>query len=287
MRPRSPCRRRIRRWGSDSLPSRWPISRSNRRDFVAVSHPDSRRNAGDQPQQFLQRRPQQRSFSARNFLPFRFGGSRAQSTDWLLDGNDNNELTAGGIAILPSIDAIQNSSSNLQLLGRIWHARGSNGAGHHEARHEPTSRIVVRVLPQHETRCAQLLRFQQRTVQLETSSVARWVHDQEGQDLLLPRLSGEEATARHPVHGLDSDACHDDGWTTRTIRLAIPSILWRTHSIIPTRRTRPSRQQCSDEDSCTLPVLHGDRTPRNFALGWESAAHNGRLRNPAGPFLPH
>jgi hypothetical protein len=35
------------------------------------------------------------------------GGSRAQSTDWLLDGNDNNELTAGGISILPSIDAIQ------------------------------------------------------------------------------------------------------------------------------------------------------------------------------------
>src|SRR3979490_2782600 len=35
------------------------------------------------------------------------GGSRAQSTDWLLDGVDNNELTAGGIAILPSIDAIQ------------------------------------------------------------------------------------------------------------------------------------------------------------------------------------
>ena len=27
--------------------------------------------------------------------------------DWLLDGNDNNELTAGGISILPSIDAIQ------------------------------------------------------------------------------------------------------------------------------------------------------------------------------------
>src|SRR5437588_1808190 len=35
------------------------------------------------------------------------GGSSAQSTDWLLDGNDNNELTAGGISILPSIDAIQ------------------------------------------------------------------------------------------------------------------------------------------------------------------------------------
>ncbi|HTY61611.1 MAG TPA: carboxypeptidase-like regulatory domain-containing protein [Acidobacteriota bacterium] len=35
------------------------------------------------------------------------GGSRENATDWLLDGNDNNELTAGAIAILPSIDAIQ------------------------------------------------------------------------------------------------------------------------------------------------------------------------------------
>jgi hypothetical protein len=35
------------------------------------------------------------------------GGSRANSTDWLLDGVDNNELTAGGIAILPDIDALQ------------------------------------------------------------------------------------------------------------------------------------------------------------------------------------
>ena len=35
------------------------------------------------------------------------GGSRANSTDWLLDGVDNNELTAGGISILPDIDALQ------------------------------------------------------------------------------------------------------------------------------------------------------------------------------------
>ena len=45
--------------------------------------------------------------SARGSYSLSVGGSRAQSTDWLLDGNDNNELTAGGIAILPSIDAIQ------------------------------------------------------------------------------------------------------------------------------------------------------------------------------------
>jgi len=45
--------------------------------------------------------------SARGTFSLSVGGSRVQSTDWLLDGNDNNELTAGGIAILPSIDAIQ------------------------------------------------------------------------------------------------------------------------------------------------------------------------------------
>ena len=45
--------------------------------------------------------------SARGTFSLSVGGSRAQSTDWLYDGNDNNELTAGGISILPSIDAIQ------------------------------------------------------------------------------------------------------------------------------------------------------------------------------------
>jgi len=45
--------------------------------------------------------------AARGTYSLSVGGSRAQSTDWLLDGNDNNELTGGGIAILPSVDAIQ------------------------------------------------------------------------------------------------------------------------------------------------------------------------------------
>ena len=34
------------------------------------------------------------------------GGSRPNSTDWLLDGVDNNELTAGGIGVFSSIDDI-------------------------------------------------------------------------------------------------------------------------------------------------------------------------------------
>jgi hypothetical protein len=45
--------------------------------------------------------------SARGSFSLSIGGSRPNSTDWLLDGNDNNELTAGGIAILSSIDSIQ------------------------------------------------------------------------------------------------------------------------------------------------------------------------------------
>ena len=45
--------------------------------------------------------------SARGSFSLSVGGSRPNSTDWLYDGNDNNELTAGGISILPSIDAIQ------------------------------------------------------------------------------------------------------------------------------------------------------------------------------------
>src|SRR5216684_1129865 len=45
--------------------------------------------------------------STRGSYSLSVGGSRPQSTDWLLDGVDNNELTAGGISILPSIDAIQ------------------------------------------------------------------------------------------------------------------------------------------------------------------------------------
>jgi len=45
--------------------------------------------------------------SARGSFSLSVGGSRVQSTDWLLDNNDNNELTAGGISILPSIDSIE------------------------------------------------------------------------------------------------------------------------------------------------------------------------------------
>jgi hypothetical protein len=45
--------------------------------------------------------------AARGPLSLSVGGSRPNSTDWLLDGVDNNELTSGGIGIYSSIDDIQ------------------------------------------------------------------------------------------------------------------------------------------------------------------------------------
>src|SRR5207302_8159161 len=63
--------------------------------------------------------------STRGSFSLSVGGSRASSTDWLLDGNDNNELTAGGIAILPSIDAIQ----EFKVLGYNYSAEYGTRAG--------------------------------------------------------------------------------------------------------------------------------------------------------------
>src|ERR1700723_4019931 len=44
--------------------------------------------------------------AARGSFSLSVGGSRPNSTDWLLDGVDNNELTAGGVGTFSSIDDI-------------------------------------------------------------------------------------------------------------------------------------------------------------------------------------
>ena len=45
--------------------------------------------------------------STRGSFSLSVGGSRAQETDWMLDGNDNNQLDEGGIAIFSNVDDIQ------------------------------------------------------------------------------------------------------------------------------------------------------------------------------------
>jgi hypothetical protein len=78
----------------------------NGRDFVQLATLTPGVTQETNPNSFFNGGPSSEA-SARGSYSLSVGGSRANSTDWLLDGNDNNELTSGGIAILPSIDAIQ------------------------------------------------------------------------------------------------------------------------------------------------------------------------------------
>jgi len=78
----------------------------NGRDFVQLATLTPGVTQETNPSSFFNGGPSS-EVSARGTYSLSVGGSRAQSTDWLLDGVDNNELTAGGISILPSIDAIE------------------------------------------------------------------------------------------------------------------------------------------------------------------------------------
>ena len=78
----------------------------NGRDFVQLANLTPGATTETNPSSFFNGGPSS-EVAARGSFSLSVGGSRANSTDWLYDGNDNNELTAGGIAILPSLDAIQ------------------------------------------------------------------------------------------------------------------------------------------------------------------------------------
>ncbi|MGH9504004.1 MAG: carboxypeptidase regulatory-like domain-containing protein [Terriglobales bacterium] len=78
----------------------------NGRDFVQLATLTPGTVQETNPNSFFNGGPSS-EVSTRGSYSLSVGGSRASSTDWLFDGNDNNELTAGGISILPSIDAIQ------------------------------------------------------------------------------------------------------------------------------------------------------------------------------------
>ena len=78
----------------------------NGRNFVQLATLTPGTTQETNPTSFFNAGPSS-EVSTRGTFSLSVGGSRASSTDWLLDGNDNNQLTAGGISILPSIDAIQ------------------------------------------------------------------------------------------------------------------------------------------------------------------------------------
>ena len=78
----------------------------NGRNFVQLATLTPGTTQETNPDSFFNGGPSS-EVSTRGSFSLSVGGSRVSSTDWLFDGNDNNELTAGGIAVIPSIDAIQ------------------------------------------------------------------------------------------------------------------------------------------------------------------------------------
>ena len=78
----------------------------NGRDFVQLATLTAGATAETNPGSFFTSNAAS-EVAARGSYSLSVGGSRPNSTDWLLDGVDNNELTAGGIGIFSSIDDIQ------------------------------------------------------------------------------------------------------------------------------------------------------------------------------------
>jgi len=78
----------------------------NGRDFVQLATLTAGATAETNPGSFFTQGSDS-EVAARGSFSLSVGGSRPNSTDWLLDGIDNNELTAGGIGIYSSIDDIQ------------------------------------------------------------------------------------------------------------------------------------------------------------------------------------
>ena len=95
----------------------------NGRDFVQLATLTPGATQETNPNSFFNGGPSSEA-SARGSFSLSVGGSRANSTDWLLDGVDNNELTAGAIGILSSIDAIQEFKVLTYNYSAEWGTRG-------------------------------------------------------------------------------------------------------------------------------------------------------------------
>jgi hypothetical protein len=78
----------------------------NGRDFVQLATLTAGATAETNPNSFFTSAASS-EVATRGSFSLSVGGSRPNSTDWLLDGVDNNELTAGGIGIFSSIDDIE------------------------------------------------------------------------------------------------------------------------------------------------------------------------------------
>jgi hypothetical protein len=78
----------------------------NGRNFVQLATLTPGTTASTSPVSFFTNAASSEA-ATRGSFSLSVGGSREQETDWLLDGNDNNQLDEGGIAIFSDIDDIQ------------------------------------------------------------------------------------------------------------------------------------------------------------------------------------
>ncbi len=95
----------------------------NGRDFVQLATLTPGTAQETNPNSFFNAGPSSEA-SARGSFSLSVGGSRANATDWMLDGVDNNELTAGAIGILSSIDSIQEFKVLTYNYSAEWGTRG-------------------------------------------------------------------------------------------------------------------------------------------------------------------
>ena len=79
----------------------------NGRDFVQLATLTPGTTSETNTGSFFNQSSATSEVAARGSFSLSVGGSRPNSTDWILDGVDNNELTAGGIGIFSSIDDVQ------------------------------------------------------------------------------------------------------------------------------------------------------------------------------------
>jgi hypothetical protein len=102
----------------------------NGRDFVQLATLTAGATAETNPNSFFTQGSDS-EVAARGSFSLSVGGSRPNSTDWLLDGVDNNELTAGRhrrLLLHRRHSGIQ--GPYLHLLGRVRHPRRADRAGH-------------------------------------------------------------------------------------------------------------------------------------------------------------
>jgi hypothetical protein len=183
----------------------------NGRDFVQLATLTAGATAETNPNSFFTSAASS-EVAARGSFSLSVGGSRPNSTDWLLDGVDNNELTAGGISIFSSIDDIQ----EFKVLTYTYSAEYGTRAG-------PTVLVTtksgsndfhgtpLRICAQYRSRCQELLRHLRGKVQPEPVWRLRWrTHSQE-QDLFLHRWRTKISAPRNSLYRPGAFAGHAHG----------------------------------------------------------------------------